>query len=76
MGYPLKKCPHCGNDEFYIKQKVSGVILYNYKLDGSNTAYNGEMYESSDLRYQTISKYAYCNNCDKRLFKITPDMGV
>ncbi len=72
--FPIKECPHCGNDEFYVKQKVSGTIEYNYKLDGSREAYNGDYVDS--LSYTTISKYAYCNNCEKRLFKITDDMLV
>nr|WP_295681177.1 hypothetical protein [uncultured Lachnoclostridium sp.]DAD78569.1 MAG TPA: MqsA [Caudovirales sp. ctCiv1] len=72
--YPIKECPHCGNDEFFVKQKVSGNIEFNYKFDGSRDAYNGEYVDS--LNYTTISKYAYCNNCRKRLFKITDDMKV
>ena len=73
-GYPVSNCPCCGNDEFYVKQKVSGTIEYNYKLDGSNSAYNGEYIDN--LNYYTISKYAYCNICRKRLFKIESDMCV
>lgn len=72
--YPIKECPHCGNDEFYVKQRVSGLIDYNYRLDGSLGAYNGEFLDN--LNYKTISKYAYCNNCDKRLFKLTEGMEV
>jgi hypothetical protein len=72
--FPITECPHCGNDEFYVKQKVSGTIDYHYKLDGSRDAYNGEYIDN--LKYATISKYTYCNNCNKRLFKITGEMEV
>ena len=72
--FPIEKCPHCGNDEIYIIARISGTLSYNYKLDGSNDAYNGEMYEATKLT--RISKYAYCNNCNKRLFKITDDMDI
>lgn len=72
--YPIKECIHCGNDEFYVKQRISGTIRYNYKLDGTNGAYNGDYINT--LRYKTIGKYAYCNDCGKRLFEITEDMEV
>lgn len=72
--FPITECPQCGNDEFYVKQKVSGTIDYNFKLDGSNDAYNGEYLDY--LKYTIISKYAYCNHCNKRLFKITKDMEL
>lgn len=72
--FPITKCPHCGNDEFYVKQKVTGTIEYNYNFDGSHDAYNGDYIDN--LNYKTTSKYAYCNNCRKRLFKITEDMNI
>ena len=72
--YPIEECPYCGNDEFYVKQKVSGNIEYNYKLDGSIDAYNGDYIDY--LNYKTTSKYTYCNNCRKKLFEITIDMEI
>lgn len=72
--FPMSSCPKCDNDEFYVKQNVSGTIDYNYKLDGSRDAYNGDYIDH--LRYKTISKYAYCNNCNKRLFKITDELNL
>lgn len=72
--YPIAECTNCGNDEFYVKQRVSGLIRYNSKLDGNEDAYNGDYIDY--LNYKTISKYAYCNNCDKRLFKLTDDMRI
>lgn len=72
--YPIEECPDCGNDEFYVKQRVSGVIRYNYRLDGIMDTYNSEYIDH--LKHTTISKYAYCNNCNKRLFKITEVMNV
>ena len=74
MQFPIKECPKCGNDEFYIKARISGICYYNVKLDGSPDAYNGEMYEGTDLT--PIAKYAYCNNCNKRLFRLTKDMKI
>lgn len=65
--FPMKECPNCGNDEIYIKSKIIGECLYNIKLDGSHDAYNGEMYDYTHLK--PMSKYAYCNECGKRLFK-------
>ena len=67
MDFPIKKCPYCGNDEVMVKCKISGECEYNICLDGTHTAYNGEMYDYVYLK--PMSKYAYCNNCGKRLFE-------
>lgn len=67
MEFPITECPYCGNDEVSVKCRVSGYCSYNIKLDGSHDAYNGELYDLMHLK--PISKYAYCNNCGKRLFK-------
>lgn len=72
--FPILQCPKCGNDEIYIKARISGDTLYNYKLDGSNNADNSEMYGNTTMA--RLSKYAYCNNCNKKLFKITDDMDI
>ena len=74
MTYPITKCPKCGNDEFYVKMRISGVCRYNVALDGSLNACNGEMYENTNTTL--IGKYAYCNNCEKRLFEITKEMPL
>ena len=67
MNFPITECPHCGNNEVKIKCKIHGECEYNLRLDGSNDAYNGEMYDTATLKPMT--KYAYCNDCGKRLFK-------
>lgn len=61
-------CPFCGNDEFYVKQCYRGKCEFNYKFNGE-LAYNGEMYDFA--QFKTTSTYAYCNNCNKRLFKLS-----
>lgn len=72
--FPISECPKCGNDEIFVKAKIVGVCNYNYKLDGSNSAYNGEIYDATDMK--RTGNYTYCNNCGKRLFKITEDMNI
>lgn len=67
MYFPITKCPYCGNDEVSVKCRISGECNYNIKLDGSQDAYNGGMCDYAILKPK--SKYAYCNNCGKRLFK-------
>ena len=64
----MKKCPYCGHDEFYIRQSYSGVCDYHYRYDGK-IAYNAEMYDGSI--FNDIRKYAYCSDCNKRLFLIS-----
>lgn len=67
MNVPIKKCPYCGcDDEFYIKTQVSGTMNYYYNFDGT-TSDNSSSYEQ--LKYKD-SKYAYCVDCNKRLFEI------
>lgn len=63
----INKCPHCGCDTYYIKQSITGTIKYRLRYDGKD-ADNTEMYEN--ISYTNISKYAWCNDCDKRLFKL------
>ena len=70
MNFPIKECPHCGNDEIYLKVRYSGEANYNMRLDGELGAYNGELYYYAVMRPK--SRYAYCNNCERKLFKI-PD---
>lgn len=59
----LEKCPFCGNDEFYEKQKVKGYIYPNFRLDG-NDAHNEDLYDTIDISY---NGKAYCNHCHKYL---------
>lgn len=67
---PIDNCPKCGNDEFYVKERITGTCEYNYSMNSDDAnIYNGEMYEGT--RHKIISKYAYCNGCGKRLFQIS-----
>lgn len=67
---PDMVCPYCGNAEFYVRQSYKGTCNYNMRFDMNNKEVeNGEMHENAI--YKTISKYAYCNDCGKRLFPIS-----
>ena len=67
---PDMVCPYCGNEEFYVKQSYRGVCNYNMRFDMNNDdVENGDMHEFA--QYKTIGKYAYCNNCGKRLFPVS-----
>lgn len=63
----MKECPYCGNDEFYVRQSFKGTCDYNYRFDGK-PAENGEMWDNASMK--DLTKYAHCNNCEKRLFPI------
>ena len=63
----IKCCPYCGSEEYYIKQSFKGVCNYNMRFDGEETE-NGNMYENSS--YKDTSKYTWCSECNKRLFKL------
>ncbi len=66
---PDMVCPYGGNEEFFIKQSFKGTCNFNMRFDMDNQdVENGEMYENAS--YKTVGKYAYCNNCFKRLFKV------
>jgi len=63
----IEECPYCGDDQgYYTKEQVRGRITYAFNFDGSE-AENGDMYDG--LSYSG-GKYAYCLNCDKRLFRM------
>lgn len=63
----MNKCPYCGCEEYYTKQYASGPINYQFRFDGEE-AENGAMYET--LSFKPKSKYAFCCQCEKRLFKL------
>ncbi len=63
----ITECPYCGHDEYYIKQYHSGYGNYYFRYDGEE-AENGDMHNY--LSSRNTSKYAWCGNCDKRLFKL------
>lgn len=56
-----------------IKQRISGIgecygSLIEEDIDNSSL--------HDGLKYTTISKYAICADCGKRLFKIMPEMRL
>ena len=59
-------CKHCGSTEgIYTKNSYKGSGIMRFNFDGSEGE-NGDMY---DCLCEVQSKYVYCLNCDKRLFK-------
>ena len=71
--YGIDKCPNCGGGSFYVSQYISGYGYFYGNLDGTE-ADNSELH--AGLEYRTTWKYARCADCDKKLFKITPDMNL
>lgn len=63
----IKVCPYCGSEEYYIKQSFKGTCNYKIRFDGEETE-NGSMHGNAD--YKNLSKYAWCNNCHKKLFMV------
>lgn len=65
----MKECPYCGSEEYYIKQSFKGTCEYIFRFDGKKDEVdNGHIHDN--IQYKITSKYAYCRECDKRLFKI------
>jgi hypothetical protein len=64
---PIDKCPHCGSDSgFYTKDYVCGSTRYYQRFDGTEED-NSEFYSPLEHRQ---GKYAYCSDCNKRIFKM------
>jgi hypothetical protein len=63
----IKKCPSCGSEEYYIKQSFTGTCNFRLRFDGKETD-NGDMHDNT--QYKNTSKYAYCNDCNKKLFEL------
>ncbi|RXZ84607.1 hypothetical protein EBB07_00905 [Paenibacillaceae bacterium] len=67
----MKECSHCKSDEgYYEKYTASGETVFYHNFDGSE-ADNGEMHEG--LTYKLRSKFAFCRNCEKKLFRLDKD---
>lgn len=62
----IKECPYCGCKEFYYNQHMVGDGLMFCRYDGEETN-NGNMHEL--LRYTPVGKFAYCVDCEKRVFR-------
>lgn len=66
----LKACPHCGSKGgYHTKMQVRGSIVVYFNFDGSE-ADNTEMYQH--LQHHG-GEYAYCNDCNKRLFRMVTE---
>lgn len=64
----LKECPYCGCETFYYKQFMSGTCIYYERYDGDNANVdNSTMHDN--LSYRPVGKFAYCEDCDKRVFR-------
>lgn len=64
---PISECPHCGSDEgYYIKERFSGTREYHFNYNGQERD-NSHFYDTAK---GTSSKYTYCIDCHKRLFKV------
>lgn len=66
----MQKCPYCGSEEYYIKQRYKGTCHYYMRFDGQVTE-NGEMHQGAS--YKTTSKFAWCSECHKKLFELDAD---
>lgn len=63
----IKSCPYCGSKVYHIKQSFKGTCTFRIRFDGEETD-NGDIHDYA--KYKNTSKYAYCDECNKRLFKI------
>jgi hypothetical protein len=63
----MDKCPHCGSDEYYVKQSFHGTCNYYTRFDGEESD-NSEMHSNTVYKY--TSKYAWCSKCHKKLFEL------
>jgi hypothetical protein len=59
-------CPHCGNDEYFVRMAMRGVTEYHRRFDGKQGADNSHIHDS--LNY-VEGKVQYCNRCKKRVGK-------
>jgi len=62
----IKECPHCGCEEYYYKQHVVANVIHFRRFDGAEID-NGDIREN--LIYKPQGKFAYCCNCDKKVFR-------
>ena len=63
----MDKCPYCKSEEYYTKEYAKGPVTNYARFDGEE-ADNTDLHEG--LAYTLKSKYAWCANCHKRLFKL------
>ena len=71
MKPPITECPHCGNDDtFYIKSYMHGRSRSDFNFCNGEPDHNEEMYDNLSIKQ---GKYAYCGQCNKRLFEMSYD---
>lgn len=64
----IKECPYCGCEDYYHHQFMSGSGVYYSRFDGDNTKVeNGDIHGC--LSYTPTGKFAYCNDCGKKVFR-------
>lgn len=67
FNFPYTKCPYCGGGTITIRQRIFGQSEYYIDLETGEID-STEMH--SGLTYKNKTKYAYCADCCKRLFKL------
>ncbi len=70
----VKSCPYCGCEVYYVKEKYNGTCNHYQRFDGKDmiTYENEGLY--SNASHKLTSIYAYCSDCNKKVFKI-PESG-
>lgn len=63
----IKECPYCGSEEYYQKESYKGFREFRMRFDGEE-ADNSDMWDGAVEKL--ISKYAWCCECHRRLFKL------
>lgn len=66
-------CPHCGeNSGYYVKLQMRGRGIYYYNFNNTVADDNSTLHDYLSYEY---GKWAYCIDCNKRLFKVNkPDL--
>ncbi|WP_047999399.1 hypothetical protein [Lactiplantibacillus herbarum] len=67
--YDTTYCPVCGENDFFIAEKVSGETIFRFRGDGEAVDNSG-MFDSITSTSTQSSKYCYCTECGERLFKV------
>lgn len=67
----LNKCPYCGGESWFEKQKYAGEYEFRTNFDGTE-AENGDMFDGAT--YKRTSKFAYCCDCYKKIAKLDSEV--
>ncbi len=63
----LTCCPYCGCEEYYYIERYKGNCN-SYHGFGDVEVENTDMYATAE--HTLVSVYAYCSECDRKIFKI------